>query len=165
MTENGREGTQGGPGADTASPVPAAGSAENGQAGTLPRCQATNRGGERCGAAVRPGGLFCVFHDPELEPMRVEARRRGGITRAAMLLPVDLQIGELDWRTADGLLTIIAAAAEAMLAGRLDPSRQRALSDSATKVLAALHGPVLDDRLAAVEAMLAELEAHGDGGD
>ena len=167
MTENGRAGTQGEPGANSASPAEAAEAAENGQADTLPRCQATCKTGRPCRAAALPGKVLCFFHSPETEALRVEAAKRGGVSRAAMLAPVDLQIGELDWTTTEGLLAIIAASASRMLEGALDPSRQRAISDAATKVLAALHGPVLEDRLAALSALLERLEqeAEGVGGD
>ena len=136
---------------------------EKGQADTLPRCSATCLDGQPCRSPAQPGKTCCMFHDPEAAPMLEEARRKGGLTRAAMLGPVDLGIGELDWTTAAGLARIMAGAGEKMLAGQLDPSRARALSEMAGRMLAALGGQVLDERLCAIESALEELE--GAGGD
>jgi len=85
-----------------------------------------------------------------------------------MLGPVDLGVGELHWDTVEGLLAIIGAAGEKLLAGQLDPSRARALSEMAGRMLAALGGQVLDNRMAALEKDLGELLGRGSaagGGD
>ena len=137
--------------------------AANEQAGSIPRCTATCQDGQPCKSAALPGKRYCLFHDPEQAPMLEEARRKGGLTRQAMLVPVDLGIVELDWSTATGLARIMAAAGEKMLAGQLDPARAKALSEMAGRMLAALGAQVLDERLKAIEATLAELE--GAGGD
>jgi len=132
---------------------------EKAQAGTLPRCKATCVDGSSCKAAALPGQATCIFHSPDAQALLAESRRKGGLTRAAMLIPVDLGIGELHWDTVEGLLAIIGAAGEKLLAGQLDPSRARALSEMAGRMLAALGGQVLDERLCALESALQELEA------
>ncbi len=75
-----------------------------------------------------------------------------------MLNPIDL--GPLDWSTPSGIVATVTAAANALLAGRLDPSRARALAEMASRVLAALSDQLLEERLRAIEQQLRELEAQ-----
>jgi hypothetical protein len=135
---------------------------QNGQAGSLRRCSATCVDGSPCKAAALPGKTVCLFHSPEAAALLRDAKRRGGLNRAAMLERVDL--GPLDWETAAGLKDIMCKAAAAMLEGRLDSSRARALGDLAAKALAAMQGQVLEERLAAIERALAE-ESDGERQD
>ena len=134
---------------------------ENGQADSLARCSATCLDGERCKVQAMPGLRVCLFHSPDAQAMLTHARRKGGLTRSAMLTAVDLGIGALDWGTPSGLLAIMGAAGEKMLLGQLDPSRARALGDMAGRMLAALRDEVMETRLAAVERLLSELEDAG----
>jgi len=135
----------------------AAETGENRQAGNLPRCKATCLDGAPCKAAALPGQRTCLFHSPDAAALLADARKKGGLTRAAMLLPVALGIGELDWQTPAGLVRIMAAAGEKMLAGQLDPARARALSEMAGRMLAALSGQVMEERLDALEERISRI--------
>ena len=44
-------------------------------------CRATTSGGDRCRAAPRRDGDFCLWHDPEQVEIVTEARRLGGARR------------------------------------------------------------------------------------
>ena len=138
---------------------------EDGQADSLARCQASCVDGSRCRAQALPGRRTCLFHSADAQAMLRDARRKGGLTRAAALLPVDRGIGELDWSTPAGLVAIMGAAAEKMLGGQLDPSRARALGEMAGKMLAALSGQVMEARIGEVERLLREIEEADRGAD
>ncbi|HUU55611.1 MAG TPA: hypothetical protein VMY87_11895 [Armatimonadota bacterium] len=67
-----------------------------------------------------------MFHSPEAASLLADARRKGGLSRAAMFQAVDLGF-ELDWGTPAGRVAIIAAIGEKLLLGQIDPSRARTL--------------------------------------
>lgn len=128
-----------------------------------PRCSSLRKDGKPCRGFAVSGTTTCLSHSPKYRKRLVAARKKGGRTRVSMLRQADLGIGELDWKTPEGLLAIMAGAAEQMMMGKLDPSRARTLADMATKILGVLSHEVMDKRLEAVERTLAALKERARG--
>ncbi len=123
----------------------------------MPRCSATNAGGQPCRSFALHGSSFCYMHDPTLHVSRSAARRRGG--RNGRLPPAAVDLTNVDLKTTTGLRQFIEDVIHATCA--LEPSavRSRTLG-----YLARIQGKTielneLDLRLQALERVLTKREA------
>ena len=120
-------------------------------------CLATTKTGAPCRAIPRPGRPYCFGHDPELDERRREARRRGGLTRAAALKEANPLAERPSLRTPEEVLGVLEGALGLLAAGKVGEARARTVGYLAQVALRALDCR-FEDRLAALE------QAAGIGG-
>jgi hypothetical protein len=84
-------------------------------------CKATNQDGTACRAAAGEDG-YCCFHSPARADARADARRRGGLARAAVLARKTLADDgkPLDLPNAEAVRRLLADTIKNLLTGKLD---------------------------------------------
>ena len=127
------------------------------------QCTATTKKGTRCqqSSTVDSSGM-CVIHDPARKAEIKEIRSKGGKTRAKnrqRVLPIheapdapETAADRLEW--AHYLVWAIAV-------GKIDPNTGSAVGKALTVAKAMTEGSELRDRLAELEATLAEVRRSG----
>ncbi len=112
-----------------------------------PRCGATRRDGQPCGAAARASG-FCFSHDPALEAERRAARTLGGQNKSTAIraehtpLPSYLK----------PVLGSVLAAIRDVRAGTLSPAQGSSIAALAGVAVRLVTAGQLEERLSALEA-------------
>jgi hypothetical protein len=125
-------------------------------------CPATTRAGRVCNTpALRddPAG-FCWVHSTLTAEKRKEWQRRGGATtigRRAILL------GTIDLSTPESCCRFFESLVRATLRGEVAVARSKAASEIAEALLRVRGGVLLDERMSAVEQLLADLGAAAAG--
>jgi hypothetical protein len=121
------------------------------------RCQHRKRDGGRCGGRAGASG-FCNFHDPAQAGAQARGRKAAGRSRAR-----NHQAAALPAGTPDVPLSTMREVAQALAAtfnhvrkGALDPRAGNCLAVLGGQLLKALERGGLEERLAAVERVLAE---------
>ena len=117
-----------------------------------PTCQATRKDGRPCSVRALPGAAWCFAHDPERAAQRDEARRRGGrgkarIARVERLVPGTLR----------PVLALLLTTLNETHEGTITPAQAGALSAVAGAIVRVYQAGVVEDRLAELEAQIAQL--------
>lgn len=117
-------------------------------------CRQVKPNGERCQAPAMAGSDLCVFHDPAMAKVRAAARRAGGIerTRRAAVLPPETP----DWplRSAGEVAACSADVFHLVIRGQLDLKTATVADNSLRTILKAVGQSEVEQRLAALEAIL-----------
>lgn len=124
------------------------------------QCSHLKSDGSRCKANVRLGSSYCFFHDPESAEERQTAQIKGGKERSrrVAVLPAD---------TADRQLTnpadvsvLLAETINHVRRGQLDPRVANTIGYLAGIFLKAKENDGLEQRLARLESLFADLQAR-----
>src|SRR5450755_311518 len=119
------------------------------------KCELRKKNGEGCGADAQTGNSVCVFHDPARALESHRARQAGGITRSR---PVVLPGGTPDYpmgNTRD-VSEFLAVSINQLRRGELDPRVANAVGYLSSILLRSLEQGPFEERLAKIEAALAE---------
>jgi hypothetical protein len=117
-------------------------------------CEATRKDGQPCTTPIVADSRFCFAHSPELAAKRAEANRRGGrnksrANRLQRLVPASLK----------PTIAALFTALEEVHAGDLDPKQARAMAALAGAIARLYSVGVLEERIAALEAMEGQCRA------
>jgi hypothetical protein len=128
------------------------------------KCEFGKKNGEPCGADAQTGKSLCVFHDPDKASEGRRARRAGGIARSrlAAVLPSDTPDHPLG-NTKD-VSAFLADSINQLRRGQLDPRVANGVGYLSSVLLRALEQGPLEERLARIEAALAENAQQTKGG-
>jgi hypothetical protein len=120
------------------------------------KCHFRKRNGTCCGANAQPANGLCVFHDPARAADGRRARKAGGISRsqAAAVLPVDTPDHPLG-NTLE-VSALLADSINQLRRGQLDSRVANALGYLTSVLLRSLEQGPLEERMAKIEAALAE---------
>ena len=120
------------------------------------QCSFRKKDGSRCGANAQPANGLCVFHDPARAVDGRRARKAGGIRRsqAAAVLPVHTPDHPLG-NTLD-VSAFLAHSINQLRRGQLDPRVANAVGYLTSVLLRSLEQGPLEDRMAKIEAALAQ---------
>ena len=121
----------------------------------MPKCQATNRFGERCGTSAMAGRLYCFTHDPANAVRRQAARQKGGFLRRTPKAKVDRESCHL--RSVDDILNLLEETLADTTLQENSMSRTKALVSIALAALKALEVGELEKRLRELEERFSEL--------
>jgi hypothetical protein len=128
-------------------------------------CEAPKVDGEPCQAAARPGSRFCIFHDPECQQQRDEARSKGGKERMRRVAVLPEDAADLPLETVADVTRALAVTFNQVRRGQLDAKVGNCLGVLAGVLLRAFEGSDLAEELAALRCRLEEVEARGTGTD
>ncbi len=121
---------------------------------TSRRCQFQRRDRTRCKAHAHSGLPFCFFHDPALHNQRAAARKAGGIARTRrVVLPAHAPVKSL--RTAADIGELLGETINQVRRGEIDLRVSNAIGYLSGILLSAIEKGSLEQRLAALEAVLA----------
>jgi hypothetical protein len=120
------------------------------------KCEFGKKNGERCGADAQSGKSLCVFHDPAQASEGRRARRAGGIARSrgAAVLPSDTP--SLPLGNTKEVSAFLADSINQLRRGQLDPRVANGVGYLSSVLLRALEQGPFEERLAKIEAALAE---------
>jgi hypothetical protein len=120
------------------------------------KCRFRKKDGSRCGANAQPSNGLCVFHDPEKASEGQRARRAGGIARSrtVAVLPADTPDHPLS--NTKEVSAFLADSINQLRRGELDPRVANGMGYLTTVLLRALEQGPLEERMAKIEAALAE---------
>jgi hypothetical protein len=120
------------------------------------KCEFGKKNGERCGADAQSGKSLCVFHDPAQASEGRRARRAGGIARSrgAAVLPSDTP--NLPLGNTKEVSAFLADSINQLRRGQLDPRVANGVGYLSSVLLRALEQGPFEERLAKIEAALAE---------
>ena len=120
------------------------------------KCEFEKRNGERCGADAQTAKSLCVFHDPARASEGRRARRAGGVTRSrtAAVLPPDTPDHPLG--NTKEVSAFLADTINQLRRGELDPRVANGVGYLTGVLLRAFEQGPLEERLAKIEAALAE---------
>jgi hypothetical protein len=126
------------------------------------KCEFRKKNGERCGADAQTGKSLCVFHDPARAADGRRARKAGGIrrSRAVAALPVDTPDHPLG-NTLD-VSAFLAGSINQLRRGELDPRVANAVGYLTSVLLRSLEQGPLEERVARIEAALAQSASSKD---
>jgi hypothetical protein len=129
------------------------------------KCKSQKKNGSRCGANAQPSNGLCVFHDPDKASDGRRARRAGGIARSrgGTVLPSDTPDHPLG-NTKD-LSAFLADSINQLRRGQLDPRVANGVGYLSSVLLRALEQGPLEERLAKIEAALAENAQQATGAE
>ena len=120
----------------------------------LRQCAHQTEGEKRCRARTQIGAEFCFFHDPALDEERAVARKAGGVARTQKLvMPADAPIKTL--RSASDVVELLGETINQVRRGELDLRISNAIGYLSGIILSAIEKSSYEDRLAALEAAVA----------
>lgn len=120
------------------------------------RCNGTNKAGERCNGKALPGSAYCIAHDPAKIVTMADARRKGGAARS------NAARARKQLNAATGRADVAARVLDAMAkveAGEMAHGPANAIANLARAYVAVIGDTEIQERLEALERMLAELKA------
>src|SRR5262245_60330037 len=110
------------------------------------KCKHTKADWLRCKASPRPGGPFCLFHDPQMAKARRAGRKAGGVNRSrkAAILPANSP--DLPLSSVTDVASFLATAINEVRRGQLDPRVGNCIGVLAGQLLKALEGSLLEEQ-------------------
>jgi len=120
------------------------------------KCNFRKKNGSHCGANAQPSNGLCVFHDPAKASEGRRARRAGGIARSrlAPVLPSDTPDHPLG--NTKEVSAFLSDSINQLRRGQLDPRVATGLGYLTNILLRALEQGPLEERMAKIEAALAQ---------
>jgi hypothetical protein len=120
------------------------------------KCKFRKKNGSRCGANAQPSNGLCVFHDPAKASDGQRARRAGGIARSrvAAVLPSDTLDHPLG--NVSDVSALLTDSINQLRRGQLDPRVANAMGYLTSVLLRALEQGPVEERMAKIEAALAQ---------
>jgi len=117
------------------------------------RCEHVKADGKHCRAWKLHGSDYCFFHDPAKAAERASARQAGGRKGKAAVLPPETPL--LPVRTAGEVIELLAETIHQVRTGQLDPRVGNCIAYLSGIVLKATEQGEMEQRLAALEAIVA----------
>jgi len=117
------------------------------------QCRQVKADGTRCRARKVHGSDYCFFHDPAKAAERASARQAGGRKGKAPFLPPDTPLRSV--RTAGEVIELLAETIHQVRTGQLDPRVGNCIAYLSGIVLKATEQGEMEQRLAALEAIVA----------
>src|SRR5437588_6567425 len=120
------------------------------------KCEFRKKNSETCNADAQTGKSLCVFHDPAKASEGRRARRAGGIARSrgAAVLPSDTPDHPL--ANTKEVSAFLADSINQLRRGQLDPRVANGIGYLTSVLLRALEQGPLEERMAKIEAALAQ---------
>lgn len=116
------------------------------------QCEAKKKNGDPCSAAANESG-FCFTHNPEFSQERAEARRKGGLQKAAPHF-ADERIIPKSVRSIESVLTVLDYALQETIGLSNGIQRGRLLVSLAHGYIEAIKTSELEQRLEAIETAM-----------
>jgi hypothetical protein len=124
---------------------------------SVSQCRHVKNDGSRCGANAQAESELCFFHDPGMADQRAAARRAGGTERSRkVLFAPNTTVKEL--RTIADVVDLVGETINQVRRGQLDMKIANTVGYLSGILLTALDKGQLEQRLAALEAIV---EAQG----
>ena len=124
------------------------------------QCRAMTADGSRCKAAALTGSDFCFFHDPDRAEERREAQILGGRQGKARTLAEDE--ADLPIESSQDVVRLLSDTINQVRKGQLDPRVANAVGYLSNVLLKAVEQGDLEDRLAALEAVVDSRRKNAD---
>jgi hypothetical protein len=129
------------------------------------RCTSTTVSGVRCSAACQSGSPFCFFHDPAKADERGEARRAGGRQRSRPAAVLNTETPARSIRSVADVTGLLSETIHQVRTGALDPKVANCVGYLSGILLKALEVGQIEERLAAIEAVVGQSSRTGIAGD
>jgi hypothetical protein len=117
------------------------------------RCKHVKADGTQCRARKVHASDYCFFHDPARAAERAAARQAGGRKGKAAVLPPETPMRPV--RTAGDVIELLAETIHQVRTGTLDPRVGNCIGYLSAIVLKATQQGEMEQRLAALEAIVA----------
>jgi len=117
------------------------------------QCKHVKADGTRCRARKVHASAYCFFHDPARAAERAAARQAGGRKGKAAVLPPETPL--LPVRTAGDVIELLGETIHQVRTGTLDPRVGNCIGYLSAIVLKATEQGEMEQRLAALEAIVA----------
>jgi len=117
------------------------------------RCEHVKADGKHCRAWKLHGSDYCFFHDPAKAAERASARQAGGRKGKAAVLPPETPL--LPVRTAGDVIGLLGETIHQVRTGQLDPRVGNCIGYLSGIVLKATEQGEMEQRLAALESIVA----------
>jgi hypothetical protein len=127
------------------------------------KCQEVNRNGQGCEANAMTNSKFCFFHDPSKAKERAAARRAGGVQRSRRVAVLPPDTPDRPLRSSSELLELLRDMMNKILRGELDPKIGYSVGYLATIQARVLAQSEMEERLAALEAIVKQRPVEPDG--
>jgi hypothetical protein len=119
-------------------------------------CQKTKEDGSQCKASTLTSSMFCYFHDPAKAQERQEAQRAGGIARSRQAAVLPGETPDQQVRKTSDVVELLGETLNQVRRGQIDPKVANSVAYIAGILLKALHGGLLEERIASLEAILSK---------
>lgn len=120
------------------------------------RCAALRTDGEPCRAYALEGSRFCFWHSPDRAAERDAARSKGGKARHGRDIGTTGEVDEVELDDLSDVVVILRDTLQDTLSLENSLARSRAVAYLCNTAITALQKADLDQRLEAVEAILAD---------
>ena len=117
-------------------------------------CQETKAGGSQCEASALTGSRFCYFHDPSKAHERQLAQRAGGIARSRQCAVLPRETPDRQVRKISDVVEVLGETLNQVRRGQIDPKVANSVAYISGILLKALERGPLEERIAALEAIL-----------
>lgn len=123
---------------------------------TVRRCAHVHPSGKSCGGYAITGSDRCFAHSPEAAERRAAARRRGGQAGRIVVLPTS----DLTVRSLGDVVGLVETTINDVRCGRIDVRVANAIGVLSNVAIKAIQQGELEQRLEALEAVLAPERAR-----
>ncbi len=130
---------------------------------TAGACVGKTTTGTPCRATPQSGSSFCFLHDPDKGEEQRRARQAGGNTRAAKVL--DAETPAKDIRSVADVTGLLSDTIHQVRTGALDPKVANCVGYLSGILLKAIEVGEIEERLAAMEAVVSKSPRTGYAGD
>lgn len=130
---------------------------------TAQACIGTTTNGTPCRATPQSGSAFCFLHDPDKGDEQRRARQAGGNTRAAKVL--DAETPAKDVKSVADVKGLLSDTIHQVRTGVIDPKVANCVGYLSGILLKAIEVGDIEERLAAMEAVVGRSQSTGLAGD
>jgi hypothetical protein len=130
---------------------------------TARACVGTSTSGAPCRATPQTGSDFCFLHDPHKVEEQRKARSNGGNTRAAKVLSADTPA--MDIKSVADVKGLLSETIHQVRTGAIDPKIANCIGYLSGILLKAIEVGDIEERLAAMEAVVGQSQRTGLAGD
>ncbi len=130
---------------------------------TARACAGTAASGAPCRATPQSGSSFCFLHDPDKGEEQRRARQAGGGTRASKVL--DAETPAKDVKSVADVKGLLSETIHQVRTGVIDPKVANCVGYLSGILLKAIEVGDIEERLAAMEAVVGRSQSTGLAGD
>jgi hypothetical protein len=120
------------------------------------QCEFRKKNGEYCGADAQIGKSLCVFHDPAKAADGHRARKAGGLRRSRPAAVLPIETPDCSLGKTKEVSDFLADSINRLRRGELDPRVANGIGYLTSILLRALEQGPLEERMAKIEAALAQ---------
>jgi hypothetical protein len=128
-------------------------------------CKATTAAGLRCSAPVQSGTTLCFFHDPARAGEQQDARRAGGRQRQRPTAVLGADFPAKDIQSVADVKGLLSETIHQVRTGAIDPKIANCIGYLSGILLKAIEVGDIEERLAAMEAVVGQSQRTGLAGD